>query len=111
MYWLIVGRDKPRSIKLRESQRAAHVAYAWRRDLAARALIGAPLTKKDDGSDMAGTVMIVEAPTRKAIEAFVQNDPYTLSGLFEKVEITPMWSRFEPQAQFSRLAEPWSPPK
>lgn len=38
---------------------------------------------------MAGSLLIVEAPDRRAVEEFSRNDPYVTSGLFQSVEIRP----------------------
>jgi hypothetical protein len=77
--------DKPNSLELRMATREAHLAYA--RPQAAMLKLGGPLL--DEKGDMAGSLMILDAPDRAAAEAFSANDPYTKAGLWERVEITP----------------------
>jgi uncharacterized protein YciI len=42
----------------------------------------------DDGKTMIGSLMILEAPDRAAIEAFHRADPFHAAGIWEKVNIT-----------------------
>jgi uncharacterized protein YciI len=41
----------------------------------------------DDNGDMAGSLVIMEAESRAEAEAFNAADPYTLAGLWERVDI------------------------
>ena len=77
--------DKPQSLALRMATREAHLAYAGaRRDMLK---LGGPYL--DEAGDMAGSLMIVEADDIEAVRAFNADDPYTLAGLWRRVEITP----------------------
>ena len=93
MHWIIVTRDRDGAGELRASTRPAHRAYIWRKDLTARLLIGAPLTR-DDGATGIGSWLLVEAPDRAAVEAFVAQDPYVLAGLPAEVHITALHNDF-----------------
>jgi uncharacterized protein YciI len=42
----------------------------------------------DDGETMIGSLMIVEAADRAAMEAFHRADPFYAAGIWEKVSIT-----------------------
>lgn len=77
--------DKPGSLALRMATREAHLAYV--RPQADMLKLGGPLL--DDAGDMAGSLMILEAPDRAAVEAFSAQDPYTLAGLWASVDIRP----------------------
>ena len=50
--------------------------------------LGGPMT--DDAGDMAGSLLILDVADRAAAEAFTAADPYSLAGLFERVEIRPI---------------------
>jgi uncharacterized protein len=74
--------DKPNSLDLRMATRSAHLAYVGERsDLR----MGGPLL--DDAGQMAGSLMILEAPDIEAARAFSANDPYTKAGLWERADI------------------------
>jgi uncharacterized protein len=94
MHWIIVTSDKEGSGELRAATRDAHRAYIWRKDLPALLLLGAPLTA-DDGMTGIGSWLLVEAPDRAAVEAFVAKDPYVLAGLPAKVSITALHNGFD----------------
>lgn len=76
--------DKPQSLALRMATREAHLAYAGGfRD---QIKLGGPLL--DAAGDMAGSLIILDAPDRAAAEAFSAGDPYTQAGLWARVDIT-----------------------
>jgi uncharacterized protein YciI len=75
--------DKPGALALRQATREAHLAYMATRQEMIR--LGGPML--DEGGDMKGSLLIVEAPDIETVRAFNAADPYTLAGLFERVEI------------------------
>ena len=75
--------DKPGSLDLRMATREAHLAYV--RDKAAMVKLGGPML--NDEGEMAGSLLIVEAPDRAAAIELNAHDPYTLAGLWERVEV------------------------
>ena len=75
--------DKPGSLDLRMATREAHLAYM--RDKAAMMKLGGPML--NDNGEMAGSLLIVEAPDRAAAIALNSHDPYTLAGLWERVDV------------------------
>ena len=78
--------DKPNALELRMATREAHFAYA--RGLPDGFIrLGGPFL--DEQGDMAGSLIIIEAPDMAAAEAFSLADPYRKAGLFERVEIRP----------------------
>ena len=38
---------------------------------------------------MAGSLLIVDAPDRAAVDQFLRDDPYVKAGLFESVDVRP----------------------
>ena len=87
MLWSIRCVDKPNSTDLRMSLRPDHLAYLNDHN-AMIVLAGASLT--DDGDIMTGSVFVVSAKNRQAVEAFSAGDPFTKAGLFADVAITRM---------------------
>ena len=75
--------DKPNSLDLRMATREAHLAYAGEH----RAMIKVAGPMLDDAEGMAGSLFILEANDRGAVEAFNAADPYQQVGLFGQVEI------------------------
>jgi uncharacterized protein YciI len=75
--------DKPGSVDLRMATREAHLAYM--RDKAAMMKLGGPMI--NENGDMAGSLLIVEAPDRAAAVELNAHDPYTLAGLWERVDV------------------------
>ena len=75
--------DKPNSLDLRMATREAHLAYI--RDNAAMVKVAGPML--DEAEAMAGSLFVLEAADRAAVEAFNAADPYQKAGLFGQVEI------------------------
>lgn len=75
--------DKPGALAVRMAAREAHLAYVRARADVLK--LGGPLL--DDKGDMAGSLMVIEVETRADAEAFSASDPYTLAGLWERVDI------------------------
>lgn len=46
---------------------------------------GGPL--EDDNGQMIGSMLIIEAPTKATVETFIDEDPYSIAGLYECVDI------------------------
>jgi uncharacterized protein YciI len=79
--------DKPNSLPLRMANREAHLAYAHADDKPAKVKLGGPYL--DDKGDMAGSLIIVEAPDHAAAKAFTENDPYVKADLFSSIDVRP----------------------
>lgn len=75
--------DKPDSLAVRLANREEHLAYVAARKAMVR--LAGPLL--DDGGDMTGSLLILEAADRAEAEAFAAGDPYARAGLFERVEL------------------------
>jgi hypothetical protein len=87
--FVIHCEDKPNSLDLRQATRPAHQEYL-RGQTAAKILIGGPLL--DAEGQMAGTMLVVEAPDLAAAEALSAGDPYRKADLFARVSVKP-WTR------------------
>jgi uncharacterized protein len=78
-------RRQPNSAGLRAATRPAHLDYLTKNQhllLAAGALIN------DDGSGGDGGIIIVDTEDRALAERFINEDPFTKVGLFQKVTVT-----------------------
>jgi hypothetical protein len=86
MHYAAICLDKPNSLQIRLANRAAHLDYL--RAQAATMKVCGPLLA-DDGETMIGSLLIIEAPDRKAAEAILAKDPYRKAGLFASSELRP----------------------
>jgi len=83
MQFAIYCIDKAGSSELRMTTRAAHLKYI---DETTMGIVLAGPLLGDDGA-MQGSLFIVEADDRAAVERFSEADPYRRAGLFQRVEI------------------------
>jgi len=83
MLFVIIGHDGPHGARLRPSVRPAHLANLRPLVDAGKVIIAGPFT---DGS---GSLILADFDNEDAALAFAQNDPYTLEGVFERIEVKP----------------------
>ena len=85
-YFAIYATDKPGHGPLRDSLRESHRAHLRAPGATGvEVVLGGPLL--DDAGAMNGTLLVVRAPDRVAVERFLADDPYSRGALFERVEI------------------------
>jgi len=85
MPFLILTTDKPESLDLRNELRPDHLDYLISHQdklLAAGALLN------DDGSGGHGGCIILDTEDRTVAESFIENDPFTINGLFSEIKVT-----------------------
>ena len=105
MLFAIARRDKPGMADTRARLQAAHAAY--QKDFMGQIVFGGGLVV--DGTDVdafeyneagiravIGNVLVLDVADRAAAEAFHNNDPYTVGGLFDSVIIEPFLQRVPP---------------
>jgi uncharacterized protein YciI len=88
MFFVLHAFDKSGALDMRLANYDAHKAFlsdtsAYRVSI----IMSGPLVA-DDGKTMIGSLMILEAPDRAAVEAFNRADPFYAAGIWEKVQIT-----------------------
>ena len=79
--------DKPNSLALRMKTREAHLSYAHGEGAPAKVKLGGPYL--DEKGDMAGSLIIVEAPDKASAIKFTEHDPYVKAGLFSSIDVRP----------------------
>jgi uncharacterized protein YciI len=84
MLFAIRCLDRPGSAAIRAATRAKHLDFLAA--LGDRLRLAGPLLS-DDGTEMIGSLLIVDFDDRPAAEAFAVADPYALAGLFAEVSI------------------------
>lgn len=88
MKFVILGYDGPEGEAKRKIHRPAHLANLEPLAQQGRVILAGPLT------DKTGSLLVLEFETRAEAEQFAQQDPYTVHGVFERVEIHPFMQVF-----------------
>lgn len=86
MYFAVIARDKAGQSELRNQLRPEH--RAWLRAPGEHPIVvrlGGPLLGIDGQMD--GTLLVVEAQSRDAVHAFLEEDPYCRNNMFEQLEV------------------------
>jgi len=83
MLFVIIGHDGPDGARLRPALRPAHLENLRPLATAGKVAVAGPFT---DGS---GSLIVADFDDEDAARAFARNDPYTLEGVFERVEVKP----------------------
>lgn len=85
-HFIMICRDKPGALELRMANRPAHLDWAGRH--LDRIAMAGPIFA-EDGETFAGSVFVVDADSREAVELWAAEDPYVTAGLFASIEIHP----------------------
>lgn len=83
MKFVILGFDGPEGQAKRKIHRAAHLVNLEPLNRQGRVLLAGPFT------DQAGSLIIIEANSLEEAKQIAQDDPYTVHGIFERVEVHP----------------------
>ena len=83
MQFAIFGFDGPNGEAKRQIHRPAHLHRLEEWDALGRVVLAGPLT------DRHGSLIVIEASSLAEAEAFAHSDPYTIHGVFERVEVHP----------------------
>lgn len=83
MLFVIIGYDGPEGEVKRKIHRPAHLANLKPLDEQGRVILAGPLT------DKAGSLLVLDFETQEEAERFAHTDPYTVHGIFERVEVHP----------------------
>lgn len=83
-YFLIHTADKADSLHIRQENREAHLAWLKAEGDVTLHIAGPWL---DDDGVMHGSLLIVEAADKAAVENWLSHDPYRAAGLTESTEL------------------------
>lgn len=85
MLFAVTIEDRPGMAATRRAVRAAHIAWLERhREML---VLAGPIM--DGEGNSIGSVRIIEAPDRAAVEALTDGDPFARAGCFARVSINP----------------------
>lgn len=97
-YFVVHALDAPGKAEARAANRPAHRARLRRHEHPLTVHIGGPLL--DAAGAMCGTMLVIEAPDRGAVEAYLAADPYALSGVYGSVAVHEYaWGLGQPEAR------------
>lgn len=83
MKFVIIGYDGPEGEAKREVHRSAHISNLESLDRQGQVVLAGPLT------DRTGSLLVLEFETQEEAEDFARHDPYTVHGVFDRIEIHP----------------------
>jgi uncharacterized protein YciI len=95
MKFVILGFDGPDGAALRKIHRPAHLARMDALDSQGRVVLAGPLT------DKTGSLIVIEADSLAEAESFAREDPYTLHGVFKRVEVHPFTQVYPKEGDLS----------
>jgi uncharacterized protein YciI len=88
MLFAIHALDKPGALPIRLAHYDAHKSFlSDTSPYGVKILMSGPLVA-DDGETMIGSLFIVEADSREAVERFNRADPFHAAGFWDRVTIT-----------------------
>jgi uncharacterized protein YciI len=96
MKFVIIGFDGPDGEAKRKIHRPAHLANMEPLDQVGRVVLAGPLT------DKTGSLIVIEADSLEEAQTFAKNDPYTVHGVFERVEVHPFTQVFPKHVEHLR---------
>ena len=94
MYFSIICFDKPNVGELREKTRDAHLDYLKQHK--DKMHLGGPF--ENDNGGIVGTLFIINAEDHAAANAFTDNEPFHMAGVFESV-IVRRWRQMQPETE------------
>lgn len=83
MKFAIIGHDGPDGLIKRPIHRSDHLQRLEALATQGRLVLAGPFT------DKAGSLVVIEADSLEQAEAFAHEDPYTVHGVFQSVEVHP----------------------
>ncbi len=95
--YILHAIDRPGMLQRRLEFYAEHRAFLDTRDEAGPVYVvmSGPL-QADDGRTMTGSLLLLEAPDREAVERLVADDPFTREGIWGEVLISRFFRRPRP---------------
>ena len=92
MHFVIHCLDRPGALPTRLDHYESHKAYLSSASVGI--VISGPLLA-DDGETMIGSLFVVDAADRAAVDRFHHDDPFFRAGVWEHVEIHPFHKRVD----------------
>jgi uncharacterized protein YciI len=97
MIYVFILQDRHGAGELRQRMRPQHKAYLGQ--VADRIAFAGPLLA-DDGQTMTGSLLAIDFDSREAAMAWLQDEPFTRSGLYAAVQVQPFANLWPQKAGF-----------
>lgn len=103
MWYAIISQDVDDSLELRKLHRPAHVERITELDKQGRVLVGGPHpnlhpddSRAQDSSDIgfSGSLIVADFDSLEAAQAWADQDPFVLNGVYAKVLVKPFTKVF-----------------
>ena len=93
MYYAIIGTDQEESLEARMKARPEHLSRLEKMKDEGRLLLAGPfpaIDSEDPGpAGFSGSLIVAEFPDLKSAQAWADQDPYALTGVYANVTVTP----------------------
>ncbi len=93
MYYAIIGTDQEESLEARISARPDHLSRLEKLKEEGRLLLAGPfpaIDSEDPGpAGFSGSLIVAEFPDLTSAKAWADQDPYTLTGVYASITVTP----------------------
>lgn len=93
MLFVILGHDAPQALPIRKSVRPAHLEYLRVLQQEGRLLLAGPRPKAEAATAVEagfhGSLVIAEFATLAAAQAWAEQDPYFIAGVFRQIDVQP----------------------
>ena len=88
MHYLVIGHDHPGATgkQRRAAARDAHLAQLTKAT-SARPVFGAAVL--DDGGEMVGSMLVMDAESREALQTWLDEEPYVVGEVWREVTVQP----------------------
>lgn len=89
MQFVVVARDgtDDEAIDRRRRVRPTHLEAIAPLVVAGHVLVGGAIL--NEGEEMIGSVLLVDFPDRRALDAWIEADPYVTGGVWKEIEVSP----------------------
>jgi len=87
MQFIVIAHDYKDGLERRLKVREKHVSQGEAMKAAGNYLFGVAIL--DENEKMAGSIMVMQYPTRKELDEWLKIEPYVINNVWEKIEIIP----------------------
>ncbi|WP_434778586.1 YciI family protein [Neisseria sp. Ec49-e6-T10] len=91
MYYMLLGEDAPNMLQMRLKVRAEHLTRLQVLQQEGRLLLAGPNPETEDEqhSGVTGSLIVAQFDSLAQAQKWMQEDPYSLEGVFQKVTVKP----------------------
>jgi hypothetical protein len=89
MQFLVIAYDgtDDKAVERRMAAREAHLAGVVKMKEEGKAIYGVAIL--NDREQMIGSILVVDYPTRAAVDAWLKTEPYVVGDVWRKIEVLP----------------------